>query len=98
MFVLTSPLPLKGGEQDLPTPLTFGFFVFLLAFLVALPLCSLVPMCCFYASYNNTRKSTSTIAIASRGEQNLPTPLLVLLFTCLCYCIVLAIVVVLVLV
>lgn len=39
MFVLTSPLSLKGGEQDLPTPLAFGCFVYVLAFLVALPLC-----------------------------------------------------------
>ncbi len=94
MFVLTSPSLLEGGEQDLPTPFTFGFFV---GIFNHLPLVWFYSYVLSYASYNKTRKNTSTIAITSRGEQDLPTPLLVLFFTCLCCCIVLTIVVVIVL-
>jgi hypothetical protein len=37
MFVLTSPSPLEGGEQNLPTPLPLVFFDFVLAFSIAPP-------------------------------------------------------------
>ncbi len=84
MFVLTSPLPLEGGEQDPLTPFTFGLFKFyVLAFLIALPLC--IVLC---GLQQCKEECVLTIAITSKSEQDLPTPFLVLLFTCLCCCVV----------
>jgi hypothetical protein len=47
MFVLTLPSPLEGGEQDLahPAPPNHFFFVFMLAFLIALPPYAVLLLC-----------------------------------------------------
>jgi hypothetical protein len=93
MFVLTSPSPLEGGEQDPPAPLPLVLLILCWHFQLA-PLVQSYSYALFCAHCNNAKKSESTITITSRGEQDLPTPFLALLFVCLCCCIVLAIVVV----
>jgi len=70
MFVLTSPLPLEGGEQDLPHPPSrfFPFYVGILSCPPFMQSCSYALSC---VGPNNARRNVSTIAFG--GEQDLPT-------------------------